>query len=1088
MSNTLLNVHTYGCYVHTLRLASESTAPKPTASAAFNPVDGPQLSAEKQRDPNEVASDVQSPPKGKPTGAYSSSPSIHVFHYLQDSDESDFSVTILDDAPGESKFREIIQTIADYSSVDALPALVFATNRVVRLPSEKATDRQQSLTLSTSPALVDMVNVWYEEFAKRDHLREAQRTVPFHTMFKARENRPSLKLFKSADPWLPFEVAKNPPNTFPWLPLPNDRFKIRECDVWHLETQSRITLRAVNFVEADLQAISNPSIPGALRELLMAQLPLVVRMIAQVQSAVLAQIVQLRRDRYLALVQRIAPEDVSRLRHAPLNAENDLFPGDLLREINAFTKDFLHDSAMLNMAKLSTSQPSGGQHGRSSSRKHGATKKRQQPANDGWRRFDDDHKHPSLPSVVPTPHTPAFAPTATLRTVSPTRSVGSNDDWRIVFLSELKRLEALRVLQDSVPVGGRLRMFWQEWQLIGASRKVVRWFRKGYPLPFSPDGRELALRHVSTHSPAHLMVDYSSDPVRHEALHGKVEELLAKSAIEPLPVGQLAFFNRVFLVPKKTGGFRLILDVSKLNEWLQVDKFHMDTVQVIRAAVEEGMWAVSIDLSDAYHHIPIRTSDTCFLAFQVGSRCFRYVALPFGLSPAPQVFTAALTALKMYARKTWEIPVFQYLDDWLLLSRSERRLAEASCRFVEVCLRLGLLVNLSKSQLVPTQRIEHLGVDWDLQSATVRPPTLRVESLVATLLTIRRTMRAPLPLLESVRGQMVAMEKLVRHGRINFRVFQAAVTRALQSGRNNRWVKLPLTCRPNLSWWAVPTRLLQGVPSTPPKPTVTVATDASTEGWGATWNDKTLKGKWSRSFSSLHINALELTAVLLALKEWGHLWVNHAVMFLMDNRTAVSYVSKQGGTRSSCSTRIAESIFARADECQLSISAAYLPGERNVIADMLSRQGQVLKTEWHLNQEMFQWICSRSPFGTPTIDLFANKFNKQLARYMSPCPDTLAVAVDALTSDWPDEVLYAFPPWAILDRFVIKCHQEQPLRLILVAPLLTSAAWYPPLRSHARWVQPLQPSQIVLSQPHWNHVHPEPERLFLGAWFIQWRA
>ena len=99
MSNALLNVLTYGCYVHTLRLASESTAPKPTASAAFNPVDGLQLSAEKQRDLNEVASDVPSPPKGKPTGAYSSSPSTHVFHYLQDSDESDFSVTILDDAP-----------------------------------------------------------------------------------------------------------------------------------------------------------------------------------------------------------------------------------------------------------------------------------------------------------------------------------------------------------------------------------------------------------------------------------------------------------------------------------------------------------------------------------------------------------------------------------------------------------------------------------------------------------------------------------------------------------------------------------------------------------------------------------------------------------------------------------------------------------------------------------------------------------------------------------------------------------------------------------------------------------------------------
>ena len=1027
-------------------------------------------------------------PSGQNTGALRSSLSTCVFPYLQDSDESDLCVTILDDAPGESKFREIIQTISEFSSVEALPALVFATNRVVRLPSEKATDRQQSLTLSTSKALVDMVDVWFAELSKRDHLRDSQRTVPFNTLFKARENRPSTKLFQSADPWIPFEAAKNPPTSFPWLVQPTDRFKLRECDVWHFETQSRITLRAINFVEADLQAITNPALPEPQREVLMAQLPLVVRMIAQVQSAVLAQILQLRRDRYLSLVQRIAPEDLNRLRHAPLNAENDLFPGDLLREIHTFTKDYFHDSAMLNMATLASAQSNSSRQGQSSSRKGGPAKPQRRPANDGWRRFDVSSKHPTLPDVAPLPVSPTFAPTAPLRTVSPVCSSGQTDPIRSTFLSELQRLETLRKLQDAVPVGGRLRFFWKEWQSVGASRKVVRWFRKGYPLPFAPDGREQAISFMTLRSPAYLLVDYSSDPIRHQALHCKIDELVSKAAIEPLPEGQLAFFNRVFLVPKKTGGFRLILDVSKLNEFLIVDKFYMDTVQVIRSAVEEDMWAVSIDLSDAYHHIPIRSGYSNFLAFQVGSRCFRYVALPFGLSPAPQVFTAALTPLKMHARKTWEIPVFQYLDDWLLLSSSEVELMEASCRFVELCLRLGLLVNIAKSQLVPTQRIEHLGVDWDMKTATVRPPIARVEPLVATLNTIRRTLRAPLPLLESLRGQMVAMEKLVRHGRINFRVFQAVVTKALQLGRNDRWVKLPQSCLPNLSWWAVPTRLTQGVPSTPPKPTVTVATDASTEGWGATWNDKTLKGKWSRSFSSLHINALELTAVLLALEEWGRLWANRSVLFLMDNRTAVSYVSKQGGTRSTCSTRIAENIFARADACNLSISAVYLPGERNVIADMLSGQGQVLKNEWHLNKETFQWLCSRSPFGTPSLDLFANKYNLQLSRYMSPCPDSLAVAVDALTADWPCEVLYAFPPTTILDRFVIKCHQEKPTRLILVAPLNTGAAWYPPLRSHAVWVLPIPSRLLVLTQPHWNYSHPEPDRLSLGAWFIRWRA
>ena len=73
-----------------------------------------------------------------------------------------------------------------------------------------------------------------------------------------------------------------------------------------------------------------------------------------------------------------------------------------------------------------------------------------------------------------------------------------------------------------------------------------------------------------------------------------LQELLDKKAIVVLPPDSWVFFNRVFLVPKRTGGYRLILDVSKLNEYLQVSTFSMDTVQVIRGAVEPGMWGVSI--------------------------------------------------------------------------------------------------------------------------------------------------------------------------------------------------------------------------------------------------------------------------------------------------------------------------------------------------------------------------------------------------------------------------------------------------------------------------------------------------------------
>ena len=79
----------------------------------------------------------------------------------------------------------------------------------------------------------------------------------------------------------------------------------------------------------------------------------------------------------------------------------------------------------------------------------------------------------------------------------------------------------------------------------------------------------------------------------------------------------------------------------------------------------------------------------------------------------------------------------------------------------------------------------------------------------------------------------------------------------------------------------------------------------------------------------------------------------------------------------------------------------------NVVADKLSRLGQTIQTEWSLLQEVFQAICSR--WHRPQIDLFATRFNK-LPLFVSPVPDSLATAVDALNLPWEDLDAYAFPP------------------------------------------------------------------------------
>ena len=122
-----------------------------------------------------------------------------------------------------------------------------------------------------------------------------------------------------------------------------------------------------------------------------------------------------------------------------------------------------------------------------------------------------------------------------------------------------------------------------------------------------------------------MITNYKRGSEKDLALQSKIQELLDKKAIVQVPDDQPGFHNRVFLRPKKTGGWRLILDVSELNKSLMCKTFCMDHAQVIRQAAQMGMWATSVDFSDAYHHIPIKTEHQKFLCFQVNDKRYMYL-------------------------------------------------------------------------------------------------------------------------------------------------------------------------------------------------------------------------------------------------------------------------------------------------------------------------------------------------------------------------------------------------------------------------------------------------------------------------------
>ena len=243
-------------------------------------------------------------------------------------------------------------------------------------------------------------------------------------------------------------------------------------------------------------------------------------------------------------------------------------------------------------------------------------------------------------------------------------------------------------------------------------------------------------------------------------------------------------------------------------------------------------------------------------------------------------------------------------------------------------------------------------------------------------------------------------------------------------------IPLPRSLHPHLQLWLEEDNVLQGQPLHPVKHALQIFTDASKEGWGAHLNEFTARGSWSVPESKLHINYLELKAVFLALKEFQDLCVDKIVLVATDNTTVVAYINKEGGMRSGPLCALLWRILTWCSQRQVTLKARHIPGHLNVIADKLSRLGQTIQTEWSLLPEVFQQICRQ--WHWPQIDLFATRFNHKLPQFVSPVPDSLAVAVDALTLPWDDLDAYAFPPTAILGKVVEKLLDSPCKRLILI--------------------------------------------------------
>ena len=506
------------------------------------------------------------------------------------------------------------------------------------------------------------------------------------------------------------------------------------------------------------------------------------------------------------------------------------------------------------------------------------------------------------------------------------------------------------------------------WEEIGAGSQVMSWLREGVRVPWR---QEVPMEPF-------VREDIPLDPKDVGWVDGELRRQVASRAIEEPTC--LDYVAPAFVVVQSSGKRRVVVDFDKLNKETLKSAFRYETLKSLRHLAKRGDWAISFDLEDGFHAIPIHPDDRKYFTFSIGGKVFQFAALPFGWTLSPFVFTKVMrpvvrffrshngvglpsAAISRLPRVPWRgaqvedpgnVRCLPYMDDFLFLFAT-RELARMGAGFIDATLTaLGLKRSIKKSVWEPTQQLQHLGLLVDFQRGLFLVPPAAVKSIQqqAKQLLISATdttARVAVRRLAAFAGKVASVDLACPLARFRTRAVHDCIAVAPHWEAH---VRLSRAARTDLDWWVrfdvqAQERAIWQAPCTR-----VLHADASGEiGWGAVL-DRTVpaSGFWRSHQQHEHITLKERRAVRYAVESFMPELANHIVLLYEDNQAVVA-ILMSGTSRSPELMRELRKLFDICGLRNITLRPQYIRSHLNVLADRLSRLRD--HDDWKLNPRIF---------------------------------------------------------------------------------------------------------------------------------------